>query len=208
MSSICCLLFFLFFFGDIGGTAAAGVFGVAVDVVGDAADSCVFGVGVAGVGVAGVGDTGAGVAGGSGVAASATATATADGAFICFWGGDDDEGLFSPFLGDPLLFWVTSVQPSWLFNLGWTWPGPWAFASLMVVVVAAAMSFVVVVAVGAALSLFSGRWGQNLAMWPICLHPQHLGRLPSTITIICRSLLINVSGMALKPPLVRHSRKA
>ncbi len=47
MSSICCLLFFLFFFGDIGGTAAAGVFGVAVDVVGDAADFCVFGVGVA-----------------------------------------------------------------------------------------------------------------------------------------------------------------
>ena len=68
-----CLLFFLFFFGDIGGTAAAGAFGVAVDVVGDAADFCVFGVGVARVG-----DTGAGVAGGSGVAA------TANGAFICF----------------------------------------------------------------------------------------------------------------------------
>ena len=198
MSSICCLFFFLFFFGDIGGTAAAGVFGVAVDVVGDAAGFYVFGVGVAGVDV-----TGAGVAGGYGVAA--TATAAAGGAFICFWGGDDD-GLFSSFLGDPLLLRVTSIQPSWLFNLGWTWPGPWAFASLMVV--AAAMSFVVVVAVDAAFSLFSGRWGQNLAIWPICLHPQHLGRLPSTITIICRSPLTNVSGMALKPSLVRHSRKA
>ena len=31
------LIFFLFFLGDTGGTAAAGVFGVAVDVVGDAA---------------------------------------------------------------------------------------------------------------------------------------------------------------------------
>ena len=77
MSSICCLFFFLFFFGDIGCTAAAGVFGVTVDVVGDAAGFCVFGVGVAGVG-----DTGAGVVGGSGVAA--TATAAADGAFVCF----------------------------------------------------------------------------------------------------------------------------
>ena len=89
MSSICCLFFFLFFFGDIRGTAAAGVLGVSVDVVGDAAGFCVLGVGVAGVGV-----TGAGVAGGSGVAA--TATATAGGAFICFWGGDD-EGLFPLF---------------------------------------------------------------------------------------------------------------
>ena len=76
MSSICCcLFFFLFFFGEIGGTAAAGVFGVAVDVVGDAAGFCVAGVGVAGVGV-----TGVGVAGGSGVAA----TAAAGGAFIWF----------------------------------------------------------------------------------------------------------------------------
>ena len=72
-----------------GGTAAAGVFGVSVDVVGNAAGFCVFGVGVAGVGV-----TGAGVAGGSGVAA--TAAAAAGGAFICFWGGDD-EGLFPLF---------------------------------------------------------------------------------------------------------------
>ena len=101
MSSICCLFFFLFFFGDIGGTAAAGVFGVAVDVVGGAAGFCVFGVGVAGVGDTGAGAdvTGAGVAGGSGVAA----TAAVGGAFICFWGGDDD-GLFSPFFrGSPPL---------------------------------------------------------------------------------------------------------
>ena len=100
--------------GDTGGTAAAGVFGVAVDVVGDAAGFWVAGVGVAGVGVTGAG---VGVAGCSVVAA--TATAAAGGAFICFWGGNED-GLFSSFLGDPLLFRVTSVQPPWLFNLGWT----------------------------------------------------------------------------------------
>ena len=38
--------------------------------------------------------------------------------------------------------------------------------------------------------------GQNLAIWPTYLHPQHLGR----------SLLTKVSGMAWKPSLVRHSR--
>ena len=65
---------------------------------------------------------------------------------------------------------------------------------------AAAGSFVVVaVVVAAAFSLLSAFWGQNLAIWPICLHPQHLGRLLSTTTNICRSPLINVSGMALKP---------
>ena len=68
---------------------------------------------------------------------------------------------------------------------------------LMVVVVA-----VVVVAV-----VLSPFCGQNLAIWPISLHAQHLGRLPSTTTIVCRSPLIRVSGMALKPSLVRHSRK-
>ena len=36
--------------------------------------------------------------------------------------------------------------------------------------VEAAASFVVVVDVDA-FSLFSGRWGQNFAMCPICLHP-------------------------------------
>ena len=68
--------FFLFFLGDVGGTVAAGVFGVAVDVVGDTADFCVAGVGVAD----------AGVAGGSGVAATAIAATAADdgGALLCF----------------------------------------------------------------------------------------------------------------------------
>ena len=65
-------------------------------------------------------------------------------------------------------------------------------------VVAAAVSVAVVFAV------FSG---QNFAMWPTFLHAQHLGRRPSTTTVNCRSPLINVSGMALKPSLVRHSRK-
>ena len=68
----------MFFLGDAGGTATAGVFGVAVDVVGDAAGFCVARVSVAGVGVAG-----ARVVGGSSVAATATAAA-GGGALICF----------------------------------------------------------------------------------------------------------------------------
>ena len=73
------LFFFLFFLrvgnaGDAGGTAAAGVIGVAVDVFGDAAGVCVAGAGVAG----------AGVVGGSGVAAAATAADDDGGALICF----------------------------------------------------------------------------------------------------------------------------
>ena len=66
----------------------------------------------------------------------------------------------------------------------------------------------VVVAVAAAAAAFSGFSGQNFEMWPIFLQDQHLGLRPSTITIISRSPLIRISGMALKPSLVRHSRKA
>ena len=83
---------------------------------------------------------------------------------------------------------------------------PWASVCLlMVVVVVLAVAESVVVVVAAVFSFFCG---QNLAMCPICLQAQHLGLRPSTITIICRSPLIIVSGMALKPSLVRHSRKA
>ena len=205
------LIFFLVFFGD--GAVVAGVLGVAgffgVIVAGAAGDSVVVVIaaavagGFVGVFAAAAGDSVvvvvviAAAAGGSDVVFAAAGV----GALVCFWG--DEVGLFSPCLGDPLLFLVTSVQPSWLF-LGWTWPGLLASASLLMVMVVAATSFVVVVVV----ALLSGRWGQNLAMCPICLHPQHLGRLPSTITIICRSPHIRVSGMALKPSLDRHSRKA
>ena len=77
-------------------------------------------------------------------------------------------------------------------------------AVVVAVVVAAAASAAAVAAVAA----FSGFSGQNFEMWPIFLQDQHLGLRPSTITIISRSPLIRISGMALKPSLVRHSRKA
>ena len=77
--------------------------------------------------------------------------------------------------------------------------------------VAAVVVAVVVVAAAAAVAAvaaFSGFSGQNFEMWPIFLQDQHLGLRPSTITIISLSPLIRISGMALKPSLVRHSRKA
>ena len=148
------LFFFLCFLGDVFGVVAAGL--------GDAAGADVTGAGVAGVGVAGVAD--AGVTGGSGVAFAATTATAAAAAWAFFWGGDE---LFSPCLGDPFLFLATSVQPSWLVDLGWAGPGPLASASLLIVVVVAAASPFVVVVVNVAFSLFSGRWRQNLAIWPI-----------------------------------------
>ena len=78
----------------------------------------------------------------------------------------------------------------------------------MVAVEAVVVVVVVAAAAAAAVAAFSGFSGQNFEMWPIFLQDQHLGLRPSTITIICRSPLIRVSGMALKPSLVRHSRKA
>ena len=196
----------LVFFGVTAGDCVV-ILDAAADTVGSvdvaaAGDSVVVVTAAAAAGGSVVVVAAAAAAGGSGVVVAAAACV---GALVCFWGGDV-IGLFSPCLGDPLLFLVTSVQPSWLF-LGWTWPGPLASASLLMVMVVAATSFVVVVVVDA-FSLFSGHWGQNLAICPTCLHPQHLGRLPSTITIICRSPQIRVSGMALKPSLVMHSRKA
>ena len=71
-----------------------------------------------------------------------------------------------------------------------------------------AVETVVVVVAVAAAAAFSSFSGQNFEMWPIFLHDQHLGLRPSTITIICLSPLIRISGMALKPSLVRHIRKA
>ena len=79
----------------------------------------------------------------------------------------------------------------------------------MVAVAAVVVAVVVVAAAAvAAVAAFSGFSGQNFEMWPIFLQDQHLGLRPSTITIISRSPLIRISGMALKPSLVRHSRKA
>ena len=51
---------------------------------------------------------------------------------------------------------------------------------------------------------FSG--GKTWQYGRFVYNPQHLERLPSIATIICWSPLIRVSGMALKPSLVRHSR--
>ena len=78
----------------------------------------------------------------------------------------------------------------------------------MVAVAAVVVAVVVAAAAVAAVAAFSGFSGQNFEMWPIFLQDQHLGLRPSTITIISRSPLIRISGMALKPSLVRHSRKA
>ena len=78
----------------------------------------------------------------------------------------------------------------------------------MVVVAVGAVVVVAVAAAAVAAAVFSCLSGQNFENWPICLQDQHLGLRHSTITIICRSPLIRVSGMALKPSLVRHSRKA
>ena len=75
-------------------------------------------------------------------------------------------------------------------------------------VAAVVVAVVVAAAAAAAVAAFSGFSGQNFEMWPIFLQGQHLGLRPSTITIISRSPLIRISGMALKPSLVRHSRKA
>ena len=75
-------------------------------------------------------------------------------------------------------------------------------------VAAVVVAVVVAAAAAAAVAAFSGFSGQNFEMWPIFLQDQHLGLRPSTITIISRSPLIRISGMALKPSLVRHSRKA
>ena len=131
------LFFFLVFLGD--GAGVAGVLGVA----GFFWVVSFFGVAVivAGAAVAVI------VADAASdpvvVVTAAAAAAACVGALVCFWGGDV-IGLFSPCLGDPLLFLVTSVQPSWLF-FRWTWPGPLASASLLMVMVVAAASFVVVV---------------------------------------------------------------
>ena len=67
------------------------------------------------------------------------------------------------------------------------------------------MAAVAVVVVVAAV-LLSGFWGKKPGNVADLFAPQHLGNKPSTITIICRSSLTRVSGMALKPSLVRHSR--
>ena len=115
------------------------------------------------------------------------------GASSISFAGEADVDLSSAFFGDFFFLRVTSIQSSAFFC--WAWSGSFSgVASLMVTVetVDAAVS-VVTVAAGA----FGGSfWGQNFDICPNCLQLQQRGRLPSTITIICLSLLTMVSGIA------------
>ena len=115
------------------------------------------------------------------------------GTVFCFLTGEMVAGLDSPDLGDFFSF-CGSLRSSPRGSLFWAGPCSSLFGCLLVVVV-------VTVVVSAFVSFCWIFLGQNLAMWPICLHPQQRGRLPSTTTtIICRSLLT-------VPPLVaRHPK--
>ena len=88
-------------------------FFVAVGDTGDADDAGVFKV--AGVSISfgevAVAFVGAFVGVDSSVTDDSVVVAAGDGALVCFRGGDE-IGLFFPCLGDPLLFRVTSNQPS------------------------------------------------------------------------------------------------
>ena len=112
--------------------------------------------------------------------------------------GEADVDLSSAFFGDFFFFFlrVTSIQSSAFFY--WAWSGYFSgVVSLMVTVetVDAAVSVVTVAA--AAAGAFGGSfWGQKFDVCPNCLQLQQRGRLPSTITIICLSLLAMVSGIA------------
>ena len=94
---VCSAFFFLVFLGDAGDGIVVGVAGDGVDVAGDSGTAGFLGFG------SGV-DTSFFPGGGAGV--------------VCFGGGEVVP--VSPCFVDPLLFLVTSVQPSWLFVLGWT----------------------------------------------------------------------------------------
>ena len=108
--------------------------------------------------------------------------------------GEAVADLSSAFFED--FFRVTSIQSSAFF--GWSWPGSFSvLVSLMVAVenVVAAVSVATVAAAAAA--AFSGYFlGQNFDICPNCSQLQQRGRLSSTTTIICLSLLTMVSGIA------------
>ena len=160
--------------------------------LGDAGDAIVVGVAGDDVGVAGDADTAGFLGFGSGIDAGFFPD---DGAGVVCFGGAEVVPVPPPLFRGPLPL-SGHLGPALLvacFGLDLT--RPCTSACLLMVVVAAVA--VVVVVAAAAFSLLSVFWGQNLAIWPICLHPQHLGRLPSTTTIIYRSPLIRVSGMAL-----------
>ena len=98
---------------------------------------------------------------------------------------------------------VTSIQSSAFFC--WAWFGSFSGVASLIVIVETVVAAVSVVTVAAA--AFDGSfWGQNFDICPNCLQLQQRGRLPSTITIICLSLLTMVSGIARKPSRVRHIR--
>ena len=125
-----------------------------------------------------------------------------------FFSGEAVEavsGSSSTFLGGLFFFRVTSVYSvfffSWTFSVSFWVP----LFSLLMVAVEAVVAAVSVAAVAAA--AFGGFFpGQNFEICPSCLQLHQRGRLPSTITIICLSLLIIISGMAWNPSLVKLSR--
>ena len=124
-----------------------------------------------------------------------------------FFSGEAVEavsGSSSTFLGG--FFRVTSVLSvfffSWTFSVSFWVP----IVLLLMVAVEAVVTAVSVAAVTAA--AFGGFFpGQNIEICPSCLQLQQRGRLPSTTTIICLSLLKIISGMAWKPSRVKLSRK-
>ena len=93
-------------------------------------------------------------------------------------------------------FQVTSIHSSTVF--GWAWSGSFSLLVLLMVAMEAVVVAVSVATVAAApTGAFGGSfWEQKLDMYPNCLQLQQHGRLPSTTTIICLSLLTMVLGIA------------
>ena len=108
--------------------------------------------------------------------------------------GEADVDLSSAFFGGGISFFfflrVTLIQSSAFFC--WAWSGSFSGVASLIVTVET-----VVAAVSVVTAAFGGSfWGQNFDICPNCLQLQQRGRLPSTITIICLSLLTMVSGIA------------
>ena len=103
--------------------------------------------------------------------------------------GEADVDLSSAFLGDFFFMRVTSIQSSAFFC--WAWSGSFSGVASLIVTVETVVAAVSVVTVAAA--AFGGK---TSIYAPNCLQLQQRWRLPSTITIICLSLLTMVSGIA------------
>ena len=107
--------------------------------------------------------------------------------------GEAVADLSSALIGDSFFFRVTSIQSSAFFD--WAWSG--SFSVLVSLMVAEETVVAAVSVAAAAAGAFGGSFlGQNFDMCPSCLQLQQRGRLPSTTTIICLSLLTMVSGIA------------